>query len=229
MSCEYGIWFHTQVVFSIKLQKSAKFSFLMQIKTILKFKFIDYFFIYITQAGHPQQQNHFDKFNFFPHIPDSPDHNHHKRRTAHSPIPTSHTSGIQKQQRPPSLPQSHTLVNHTSVQHTSENFYEFFFSHLPIIEYQFKELREKIINYLPLHFNPAIVANSARNNSFSSTNSASSSQIALNMATDDASSNNINTINNSTNNAAASYNSSLKLFYQQNFIQQILMVGKRIK
>ena len=34
----------------------------------------------------------------------------------------------------------------------NEDFYEFFFSHLPIIEYQFKEMREKIINYLPYYF-----------------------------------------------------------------------------
>jgi hypothetical protein len=36
---------------------------------------------------------------------------------------------------------------------SNEDFYEFFFSHLPIIEYQFKELRERIIKHLPLYFN----------------------------------------------------------------------------
>jgi hypothetical protein len=35
----------------------------------------------------------------------------------------------------------------------NEDFYEFFFSHLPIIEYQFKELRERIMRQLPFYFN----------------------------------------------------------------------------
>ena len=35
---------------------------------------------------------------------------------------------------------------------SQENYQEFFFSHLPIIEYQFKEFKEKTINYLHLHF-----------------------------------------------------------------------------
>ena len=34
------------------------------------------------------------------------------------------------------------------------NFYEFFFSHLPLIEYQIKELKEKVVKNLEFYFNP---------------------------------------------------------------------------
>ena len=46
------------------------------------------------------------------------------------------------------LNESLNLINNSSI----DDFFEFFFSHLPIIEYQFKELREKSIELLPLYF-----------------------------------------------------------------------------
>jgi hypothetical protein len=44
----------------------------------------------------------------------------------------------------------------------NENFYEFFFSHLPIIEYQIKELKERLVANLPLFFHPTSSAHNQR-------------------------------------------------------------------
>lgn len=60
----------------------------------------------------------------------------------------------------------------------SDDFYEFLFSHLPLIEYQFKELKENLINHLPLYF-------SQRSSAHRSSNSflANSSSPAFNIST----------------------------------------------
>lgn len=46
-----------------------------------------------------------------------------------------------------------STISGEEIAKNNENFYEFFFSHLPIIEYQIKELKEKLIDNLPHYFN----------------------------------------------------------------------------
>jgi hypothetical protein len=84
---------------------------------------------------------------------------------------------------------------------TNENFYEFFFSHLPIIEYQIKELKEKIIQNLPLYFSP-------NNNGLSSSARSSFSSSSLCDTT--------NTTSNSTNNLT-------KKFTRLHFNQKMML------
>jgi hypothetical protein len=84
---------------------------------------------------------------------------------------------------------------------TNENFYEFFFSHLPIIEYQIKELKEKIIQNLPLYFSP-------NNNGLSSSARSSFSSSSLCDTT--------NTTSNSTNNLT-------KQFTRLHFNQKMML------
>jgi len=141
-------------------------------------------------SHHQQHHNQsFDKFSFFPHI-DSPDFNNHRN---------SPSSKLQKQNpgtattTPSALPLNHssnmsTVTSPNAHLIWNENFYEFFSSHLPLIEYQFKELKEKILSHLPLYFNPVVICGSnnissnlvvnRRNNSFSSNNSTTSSQMS---------------------------------------------------
>lgn len=82
-------------------------------------------------------------------------------------FPATTSSSSNSPTSPPNSPhsQSSLLLNNTttgseckpnssrSATDRSDEFYEFLFTHLPIIEYQFKELREKVINHLPNYFN----------------------------------------------------------------------------
>jgi hypothetical protein len=160
-------------------------------------------------ANNNQQQNQhnqsFDKFSFFPHI-DSPDFNSQRS-----------SSKLHKQNSstatPTMLPMQHSMTTSPTNSNWNENFYEFFSSHLPLIEYQFKELKEKIIVHLPLYFNPVVICAPSnvngnlivnrRNNSFSSNNSTTSSQ------------------------ASETNDTNLRLAHQY-FIQQIFIVSRRI-
>ena len=195
------------------------------------------------KPNNPQQQQQqkqqlnqsFDKFGFFPHI-GSPDQSYRKESqkqpTYQMPLKkqpqhdTTNTNTITNANNIKSTNDKHDNQRSSDVKASlsstfvcNEKFYEFFSSHLPLIEYQFKELKEKIVKHLPLYFNPVVVivangvnntlaSNSVvnrRNNSFSSTNSTTSSQVSE--ATSD-----------------SNFNTGLKIAHQ-NFIQHIFFVS----
>jgi hypothetical protein len=57
---------------------------------------------------------------------------------------------------------------HTPSQETAnENFYEFFFSHLPLIEHQIKEFKEKLFESLPIYFQQQATPHPHNRSSFS--------------------------------------------------------------
>ncbi len=57
-----------------------------------------------------------------------------------------------------SISEAAQLPTHPTTK-TNESFYEFFFSHLPIIECQIKELKHRLIANLPFFFHPALAHN----------------------------------------------------------------------